>query len=442
MNTRKESPKQKSNYKDTSCFPLEMYDRLHPHLKECLSEYDGREKDMLFISLLGLLSGYFPKVHGYYFGKKLYPHLYCVIGAGPASGKSIMLLPKIIGDIIHQKYLDDYKNEMVDYMSKYMEWKKKKTGDCPEKPKLQLFFIPANITAAGIIELLSLNGRGVILESEIDTLTNALNDKHGGFNDDLRKAFHHEPISYYRKTDKEYIYIANPCLTILVSGTPEQVSKLIRSPENGLFSRIIFYVHDSKPTWNAPFGNNHKKANEELFRFAQKYTSLYFKLIEGGEIEFRLTDSQKERFNLIFSPHVNEFHDMIGSDGVSVIMRLGVIFFRIAMILTIIRKHDEEIIYCDDDDFEIARLLAEVLAEHSLAVLSTLSSPEDAPGTTLSQLDVLKMLPPQFESKHLITPMLQKGFSRRSVFRIITRLCNSGYLEKVKMGTYRKTNKQ
>jgi len=88
--------------------------------------------------------------------------------------------------------------------------------------------------------------RGLIFETEGDTLAKAFKSDYGDFSDGFRNAFQHEPISYYRRTDKEYVEIDRPCLSALLSGTPKQITTLIPNAENGLFSRFMFYVMNMK----------------------------------------------------------------------------------------------------------------------------------------------------------------------------------------------------
>ena len=80
-------------------------------------------------------------------------------------------------------------------------------------------------------------------ESEADTLGVMMDKEWANFSDSLRKAFHHETISYLRKTNNEHIQIENPRLSILLSGTKSQLHKLIPDVENGLLSRFIFYIY-------------------------------------------------------------------------------------------------------------------------------------------------------------------------------------------------------
>src|SRR5690554_6717079 len=110
-----------------------------------------------------------------------------------------------------------------------------------------MLFIPANNSSTGAYQLLNdSDGKGLIFETEGDTLAKAFKSDYGDYSDGFRKAFHHETIAYYRRTDRELVEIDHPKLSTLLSGTPMQISALIPSAENGLFSRFMFYYMNIK----------------------------------------------------------------------------------------------------------------------------------------------------------------------------------------------------
>ena len=81
-----------------------------------------------------------------------------------------------------------------------------------------------------------------MFETEGDTLANVFASDYGNYSDGFRKAFHHEPISYTRRKDREFVdRLLRPRLSAVLSGTPRQISALLPDAENGLFSRFIFY---------------------------------------------------------------------------------------------------------------------------------------------------------------------------------------------------------
>ena len=117
---------------------------------------------------------------------------------------------------------------------------KDSTTGKPQKSPQKMLFIPANNSATGFLEILGdSDKRGLIFETEGDTLAKAFKSDYGDFSDGFRNAFQHEPISYYRRTDKEYVEIDRPCLSALLSGTPKQIQTLyIAIQEEDIISSV------------------------------------------------------------------------------------------------------------------------------------------------------------------------------------------------------------
>lgn len=433
--------KRKDNFKSTGYFPKEVYQKIPESISRLADRPDHprRTVDVILFSLMVLLSSCIPTWFGVYFGKRMRANLYGIIGAPPASGKGSMLMVQVIGDKIHTILQKENEKIEMEYSEKLAAWEKMPAGPKPAEPKRKLFFIPGNISAAGITMLLWESGRGVIFEAEIDSIK--FNQQLGNFSDLLRKSFHHEPISSYRKTGREYFSIPYSILTILLSGTPEQLTKLIRSAENGLFSRIAFYVFDEEPKFSDPFSEHHTETTQLFEQTAEKVCQNYFKLLEEPEKEFRLTEAQRVKFLAKFPEMLNDYYEEIGSEGVSVPVRMGLVFFRIAMTLTAIRNMGTTsiLIYCNDDDFEATDMIVDVLLNHSLAVYSSLPSNEDEGGIpVLKEQELLSRLPHEFESKRMTEYMLKGGYSKRSAFRALRQLAQKNLIEKIRLGWYRK----
>ena len=428
--------------KGTPYFPKKIYPLLPYQIAKLLlnSEGKGRQQDVLLFSIIHVLSACYPKFFGFYFGKKIFPNLYGILSAPPASGKGDMLTAKLLIDEIHKEYRERHLTELIEYEKELAEWKKLKEGPMPIRPPIKMFCVPGNITTAGLHVVLS-NKNIIIIESEIDTMVLISEQAIGDSSDIWRKAFHHERISVFRKTNNEFAEIENPCVAMLLSGTPEQLIRLIKNGKNGVFSRFVYYVFDdADPTFFHPFLDIDKTINLIFQESALYFKKVHFDLLEGGEKEFKFSDSQIKQFLEIFPEAVKDFYEWSGNEGVSIVMRLGIIFFRIAMVLTIVRNQEGDILICDDRDFEATKLIVEVLKAHSLAVYSTLPSEEESSGSLLLTNDVLKMLPDEFKTSQLTTGMSKLGVSRRQIHRIVDQLINEGKLVRVKLGVYRKTN--
>ncbi|MFN4149911.1 MAG: DUF3987 domain-containing protein, partial [Candidatus Sericytochromatia bacterium] len=216
-----------------SFIPEVVYQNLPEPLKGITNNFTGRERDIILLSSIGAISACLPKVFGIYDMKKYNTNLYLFIIAPPASGKGIMNWAKKLIDPIHEDIVRESRRKILEFNNS------SDTDNIP-KPKLKLKIMPGNVSSAKVYSHLEDADDGVVIfESEADSLSNMLKQDWGNFSDLLRKSFHHETISISRQTEDKYYDIKSPQLSIVVSGTPDQVRPLIQSKENGLFSRFI-----------------------------------------------------------------------------------------------------------------------------------------------------------------------------------------------------------
>lgn len=182
-------------------------------------------------------------------------------------------------------------------------------------------------------------GIGLIFETEGDTLAQTFKSEHGNYSDGFRKAFHHEIISYNRRKDREFVELETPRLSALLSGTPKQVSPLIPNAENGLFSRFIFYYMNIKPIWKDVFAGDDSQTLDDYFRHLGNQFFDFYKTLQqqSAPLRFCFTGTQQQTFNAHFSQAQNQYLYLCGLDYLATVRRLGLITFRIAMILTALR---------------------------------------------------------------------------------------------------------
>ena len=202
-----------------------------------------------------------------------------------------------------------------------------------------------------------------MFETEGDTLANVFASDYGNFSDGFRKAFHHEPISYTRRKDREFVELLRPRLSTVLSGTPRQISALIPDAENGLFSRFIFYYINFKLEWLNVFARIDGSTLDEIFDdIGWSFAHVYQDLEAMPEMEFQFTPGQQHAFNDYYTSTQAELHGLFGDDIIASVRRLGLITFRIAMVLTALRCHDtgelDSTLLCDDEDFASAMAIA------------------------------------------------------------------------------------
>jgi hypothetical protein len=279
-------------------------------------------------------------------------------------------------------------------------------------------------------------GSGCICESEADTITNALKQEWGGFNDVLRKAFHNETILSSRRANFEYTKIEVPKLSLSITGTPDQVEGILNSTQNGLASRFMFYSFYTPPKWKKTFTKNisHSKQNQ-FMKFTQ---DLCNKFSSQRSIQFNLTESQGDILDNIFSETLDEKYQLHSGDSSSLVVRLGEITYKIAMVLSAVRT-DEPVMECEDRDFETAMKLTEVYLAHGLNVFEKINNRENK--LPLNEERWMNKLPKEFTSSEAISIAKKLGIKERTVYKKLRDYVENELLKKVKTGLYRKLSK-
>ena len=366
--------------------PMEedIFDDLPPLLNIACSRFtDKQERETFLIGALGVLSGMLPNVQGKYFKRMVGANLYCFVIGRYGTGKGALLWAKDIGQRLDsyrmeqaQKAEAAFKEAEAVYNRQLALYNKGKLPNPPEAPKPPAhlkFYLPANSSKTALMQLLKENdGRGVIFETEGDTLADMLRQDYGNFSDVLRKAYHHEPVSYFRRTNNEDVLIQKPALSVVLSGTQDQLHRLLPGIENGLFSRFCFYVLQGDDDFKNPFEDEFDDDHEMYFGvLSEAFMKMYKRLDEMDEqVTFYLLRPQVREFVQYFRELKKEIRQHISTDLDGSVNRLGLITFRIAMILTMVRfiENKAPSLSCTDTDFRNAIAISRHLVHYTLHV--------------------------------------------------------------------------
>jgi len=426
--------------------PESVYAALPEFLQKVVAKCEtNEERDVMLIGALATLSSVFPKVFGIYGGKKVYSNIFLFVTALASAGKGLLVLCKKLVNPVHwelRKLTHQMKAQYEIEMREYNLQKAKDfTIEKPNKPPERMLIIPANNSTTGVFQLLSDNeGKGLIFETEGDTLAQAFKTDYGNYSDGFRKAFHHETISYYRRTDHEFVEIDNPCLSTVLSGTPKQVATLIPNAENGLFSRFIFYHMNIVPVWKDMFADNIYGLEPYFDDLGQEFYPLYKALEANPDIEFCITQEQKKQFHTFFTQFQEKYLTLQGSEYMATIRRLGLIAFRIAMIFTTLRILEtgdfSEKQVCSDGDFQAALSMVRILVKHSSHVYSEL--PVDVQPTTLKNRkeQFLDKLPEKFTRQEYLDIAKSLSIPARTAELYISKFNEKGLIFNEQYGSY------
>ena len=385
---------------------------------------EGEMRDMLLLSLLTNNAYALPAMRMYHgFPHHVYgPELMTMVLAPAASGKGIMNYAK--------QLLQGIENEHGEFI-----------------------FLPANTSSAALMSYLQmLKGRGIMMATEIDTLSKALGSSTGGFSDVLRCMFEHETISKLRKNHEEFIEIPDPHFAVLISGTYNQLKPLIKSRENGLMSRFACYVVKQTQDFD-----------DRVWLDAEEDTvpqdiALYEQL--GHELSLRygwmrkakhscyfyLTDAQRKTITRMFRAMYDIYRKSFGNEFDSILKRMPVIMKRIGMILTGLRmditKPLPERMVCSEDDFETMILIGHKLLMHSAMMFQMLPENKEAVpgeiGHTLIQKQFFEMLPADFTKQDAVKQAEVLGVNVRTMEDWLEKAIQQTVIERIMKGRYHK----
>ena len=432
-------------------FSNEIYSLLPGFLSGVISKAnDYEDADILLLGTLTAISACLPNVSGLYADREVFPNLFLFVSAQASAGKGRLTLCRHLVKPIHDDLKHRYAVEMEEYRHLQNEYvQDKKNREPLVEPPIKTLLIPANSSATSVYQMLNDNqGIGLIFETEGDTLANTFKSDYGNFSDGFRKAFHHEMISYTRRKDREFVELNKPRLSALLSGTPRQILSLIPDAENGLFSRFIFYNMAIRLEWRNVFSEASCTLDDFFIRLGHQYFTFYQTLQQSQPIRFSLSAPQQQEFNSFFGEVQEEYSSLFGMDIIASVRRLGLITFRLAMILTTLRFMDgvaiTPVALCSDTDFRTSLIMARVLLQHTAHVFSNLptSEPDNAskrPNVNMSSF--LNSLPAEFDRQTYLSVAQQLRITPRTAESYIHRLCASGQLQHPSYGSYTKPQK-
>jgi hypothetical protein len=404
--------------------PSSVYNKLPAFLKKVTEVFTTRrERDIFLTGAISALGGCFYNVFAYNSvdKTKLSPNIFSFIVAPPASGKNALM----------------YASKLISKISATFK-QKSYTGS-------KGLIIPGNNTSAGIIKFLKDNlGIGVIIEAEIDTIVNAHKQDWGNYSDLLRESFENNTYRYYRKTKNDFIEIESVKLSMALSGTPNQFVSLIKSPENGLFSRGCYYVFNDEITEIKCFDRlrSDKPIAEQFIDFAETAKEYFNKLETQEEVIINFSREQLQKIQDV----VEEEYYYIDSTPLKAnILRTFMVVQKIATTLSVLAMEDEiqQSIECSEENLTVAIQLAVTYLRHSYKALELLHKNNNKQKSNISfkEKRILEKLPDSFTRAEAIKLLESLNYSSKTVDVTLKKLVEKKILEMVKRGTFHKVEK-
>lgn len=363
------------------------------------------------------------------YGSELDQHLQMnlIIVAKSGSGKGKLSIVRKLLEKVHDRISAGSKLEKEEWLRKRAEG-----DDTTPPPPNKSLFLPGNTTDAALLNILAENdGRGIMLESELDTINTAMKSKYGGFSATIRNAFNGERLSINRRTDNTLVEIKDPHFSLIASGTYDQVRSFFEGQiQNGLFSRFCFYPIETPREWISPFNTN---ASTALISSLQDRLEQLFLSFLATKATVDITHDQKMEMDSFMKEIFDEYKEFTDKDSDSCIFRMGLIFFRIATVISLLDYEGKPVptkVTISRNAFEFAKEFVESMLPFTFKMWDFLNSVDEK---HVVGKDVLDQLPAKFSYQDVV-----KFKPTTTVKRYIKAWEASNLISKTSRGEYKK----
>jgi Protein of unknown function (DUF3987)/VirE N-terminal domain len=343
----------------------EFYARLPKILRECTNALTHEmDKHVFLWGAFPAISSLCSDVSGIYDKKKVFASYYTYIVATGGAGKGAL----------------DYARQLVLGVAQKLQ-------DENEKKRL---FVPTNIGNTQLVQKLEDNGGiGLFFETEGGIVAKMAKSENMDLSDTFRKGFHHEALLLGRKMEKLDIYLQQLRFAVVISGTFSQLLPTIKDGEDGLLSRFNYLYLTGNYEFKNVFDRQNRDHVMSIFAETAQKMVLLYDLLQNRKVSFDFTETQELHFYAIFYNHKAYMMNYLSDRGEvameifsGVMNRIGLMTFRAAMILTVLRAFEEGrfetkepndtnlFIFCNEDDFKTALEWAELARNNALAIFN------------------------------------------------------------------------
>ena len=429
--------------------PTQVFNRLPPVISDLIGHYSSEEeKSIALLSALTTISSALSNINIQYRTKDNYCNLFQIIVGPPASNKSIALHSRLILKKIQFAYNEEYNQKKREYIHQLQKLKQSKNKEHKQedgsinydeldyaikKPKLKHAIIPADASAASLIDVIYHNGgSGLVFDSEAQTFTNTIKQDYGvNLKTTLLKSFENEHVEISRKSLDDIISIENARISVLLTGNPEHLFLLVKSISDGFYSRFAIFQTKNQEWKDANNVENLKDYSVIYSELADVVFELHNKLNKQDEkYKFSLTEEQLIHFNHFFKSLYRLTSSNIDPNFSSVIYRLALNFYRYCAILGAIRESGNlpYSYHCNNEDFMTAIEICSTVLKHFLFF--------EEPVNQSSEF--YNLLPEEFTRAEYLAIGKTLKMGTRTIDSKIQQLFAIKKIEKISHGKYKK----
>ena len=418
--------------------------QLPKFLEEAVRVTDlAHQQDMLLLACLSAASYALPNIKFLHNmgSKEYYPNLMVVVVAPPASGKGMM----------------ENANRLIDPIDRFLKMVGMRAQVSASSNEVNFFE-----------SLMECGGNGFMLATEINQLSKEFK-KDGGYSTLFRQAFEHEAWSRtrYRGGKRIHFELDEPKLSVVLSGTEDQLIPLLEKGENGLASRFLPYIVENVMLFDERVVTHGDRYNENgakvvFERLAQELFARWNWLrAQEKEHLWSWTEEQAVLFGKLIKEAERLMLDRVGQkpkaeqpELLKALMamehRMAVTLERIGLTLSLLRvkvgSELPDVIYCQDIDFATVVSMGEKLFLHAFKLTEKLM--EKGPhGVQLLEAradakermeELLAKLPQRFQFAKIKCLTEELKITERTLNRYMDELVEAKRIVRLSKGNYKK----
>lgn len=333
--------------KSLPTFPAASWPQLLNNIIDCAS--DPTQRDMMLLGALTALGATMEHhVQCLYNGNFQSPCLQSFIVTKSFFDTNLLSIIRPLVEPIHEemhkqvdKKMAVYRQEMVGYN---IMGRARATMKRPQAPDNKIFLIANDIPRINVFQdIIDAGGKGFVFETEANSLSASIRPKYNEWRNTLRIAFDHSRLCYYKGTKPNYWKTQKTYLSVLLSGSQNQIKEFIPSGKNGFLLRELFYCMPDRNKWMNLFDKNNKNLEEDFEKMGWEWKKQVDQLKAHGIHTLKLTDRQIEAFNKLFSELLSHSlltnNDELGNSLVNLAINICRILSEVAVLRILENPH-------------------------------------------------------------------------------------------------------
>lgn len=201
------------------------------------------------------------------------------------------------------------------------------------------------------------------------------------------------------------------------------------------------YAFKNEILWQDPSPKSHTIVYNDHFDALADEVLRIIGCLEQCPTDIQLQPEQWEILNTTFTQILSEVTIFTSEEASGIVYRLGLILFRLCMIFTALRKVENgemtETVFCSNEDFNTALLIAQTYLQHSLLMFNNL--PRQSEYVNFqggdSKRRFFEALPTEFSRREATALGAQFKLGARTVDELLKTALGKT-LSKLKPGTY------